>query len=378
MKPHIFAGLLVTAMVTTGSSLAAAQDHWIDDDLRDHVRDVVRDVRRAVRNSLRDVRRETRHLARDIARDIRHATRDLVEDHAWHVHAATQTAREQARAAREQARAARDRAREQARDARDRERADRVFRQISPSDDRCAQRSYNDDRGNACEVRDTRLPAPAGPLQIDAAPNGAIRVEGWDQADVLVRAIVHTQAETDAEARDLLSRVQVTAAGTTVSADGPSRDRDSGRRRSGWSVSFEVWAPRQTALDLRANNGGVSILGMRGESRFTTRNGGVALDDVAGHVVGQTENGGVTVRLSGQRWDGQGLDVETTNGGVSLTIPREFSAALDVSTVNGGVRTDLPLTVQGRVDRQIRATLGGGGSPLTLRTTNGGVRVAAR
>jgi hypothetical protein len=364
MKPHIFAALLVTAMVTTGTSLAAAQDHWIDDDLRHHVRDVVRDVRRAVRDGLRDVRRETRHLARDIARDIRHAARDLADDHAWHVHAAAQTAREQARAARDR--------------VRDRDRSERVFRQISPTDDRCAQRSYNDERGNACEIRDTRLPAPSGPLQIDASPNGGIRVEGWDQADVLVRAIVHTYAETDAEARDLLSRVQVTAAGTTVSADGPSRDRDNRRRRDGWSVSFEVWAPRQTALDLRANNGGVSILGMRGESRFTTRNGAVALDDVAGHVVGQTENGGVTVRLSGQRWDGQGLDVETTNGGVSLTIPREFSAALHVSTVNGGVRTDLPLTVQGRVDRQIRATLGGGGSPLTLRTTNGGVRVAAR
>jgi hypothetical protein len=296
--------------------------------------------------------------------------RDLGHDHGWwYAQSAGRTAREQARAAREEAR-------ERQREARDRERDERVFRQISPTDDPCARRSYGGDRGHACEVRDTRLAAPSGPLQIDASPNGGIRVEGWDQADVLIRAIVHTNAETDAEARDLLSRVQVTAAGTTVSADGP--DRDGSRRRSGWSVSFEVWAPRRTALDLRAHNGGVSLVGMRGESRFTTRNGGVTLDEVNGHVVGHTQNGGVTVRLSGQRWDGTGLDVETTNGGVSLTLPREFSAALDVSTVNGGVRTDLPVTVQGRVDRQIRATLGSGGSPLTLRTTNGGVRIAAR
>ncbi len=58
-------------------------------------------------------------------------------------------------------------------------------------------------------MRDTRLPAPGSPLTVDASPNGGIQVEGWDEPDVLVRAVVRTYAETEAEAAQLLSGVRV-------------------------------------------------------------------------------------------------------------------------------------------------------------------------
>jgi len=252
-----------------------------------------------------------------------------------------------------------------------------AFRQISPADNPCADTGRGGrDRGHACEVRDTRLGAPGSPLAVDASPNGGIRVEGWDQPDVLVRAVVQTWGETDAEARDVLGAVRVNAAGARVTAEGPTRDGDRGRR--GWSVSYRIWAPRQTALDLVARNGGVSIHAMQGEARFTTTNGGVTLEDVAGRVTGRTVNGGVNVRLSGARWDGAGLEVETTNGGVTLTLPRDYSAALDVSTVNGGLRSDLPVTLLDGRGRELRTTLGSGGPLLKVRTKNGGVRLNAR
>jgi hypothetical protein len=211
---------------------------------------------------------------------------------------------------------------------------------------------------------------------VDASPNGGIRVEGWDQPDVLVRAVVQAYGETDAEAKATLPRVQVTAAGARVAAEGP--DRTDGARRWGWSVSFQIWAPRATALALSARNGGITVQSMRGESRFTTENGGVTLDDLSGQVVGTTRNGGVNVRLSGAGWEGAGLDVETTNGGVTLAVPASYSAALEVHTMNGGIRTDVPMTVQGRIDRELRTTLGSGGPLLKLRTVNGGVRINAR
>jgi hypothetical protein len=225
-------------------------------------------------------------------------------------------------------------------------------------------------------VRDSRLPAPVGPLTVDASPNGGIRVEAWDQNDVLVRAVVQTWGEDDNDAKAQLSRVQVTAAGTRVSADGP--DSNDGRRRSGWSVGFRIRAPRQVALALTAHNGGISLFGMKSDVRFETHNGGVTLDELGGHVVGSTRNGGVNVRLGGSTWDGSGLDVETTNGGVSIALPGSYSAELDASTTNGGFRTEYPLTVTGRIDRRVHATLGSGGPLLKVTTTNGGVKIAGR
>lgn len=365
MTTRLFAGLILALSVTTGATLLAADDHWTHADTRHQVRHIVRDVHQAVHDGLREARYEIRAVVREVVREVRRSTRE------WAGQAPGEWRRN--RVERE---AARQRARDRARDVRDRERDVRAFRQVSPTDDPCERNRGNRDRGHACEVRDTRLGAPGSPLSVDASPNGGIRVEGWDQADVLIRAVVQTWGETDAEARELLPQVRVNAAGSTVTAEGP--ERGDGRRGRGWSVSYRIWAPRQTALDLVARNGGVSIHAMHGESRFTTTNGGVTLDDVAGRVVGRTANGGVTVRLSGARWDGAGMDVETTNGGVSLTLPRDYSAALEVSTVNGGLRSDFPVTLPDSRSRDLRATLGSGGPLLKVRTVNGGVKLAAR
>lgn len=350
MAAALLAGVMVLGSALVSASQAPSTHSF------DHNRApaLARELHTIVRDALRDARLEVQRAMREVERELRRETRRAGRDLWFRDGRSERDARSEAR---------------------DREREARAFRQDSPTDDPC-ERNRGGDRGHACEVRDTRLTAPAGPLTVDASPNGGIQVEGWDQADVLVRAVVQAYGETDAEARQLLPSVRVTAAGDRVTAEGP--DRSSTERRSGWSVSFRIWAPRATALALSAKNGGITVRSMQGESRFATENGGVTLDDLSGQVVGTTRNGGVHVRLSGAGWQGAGLDVETTNGGVTLAVPASYSAALEVHTQNGGIRTDIPMTVQGRVDRELRTTLGSGGPLLKLRTVNGGVRINAR
>jgi hypothetical protein len=104
----------------------------------------------------------------------------------------------------------------------------------------------------------------------------------------------------------------------------------------------------------------------------------VTLSRLGGDVKGRTSNGGVTVDLDGATWNGAGLDVETSNGGVKLSIPAQYSARLDAGTVNGGFNIDFPVNVQGRIDRQIMADIGSGGPLIRVRTNNGGVRVTRK
>jgi DUF4097 and DUF4098 domain-containing protein YvlB len=157
-----------------------------------------------------------------------------------------------------------------------------------------------------------------------------------------------------------------------VYATGPDLER-----REWWSVSYRINVPRRNDLDLSATNGGITIVGVNGNLRFDTTNGGVKLQDVGGRVNGETRNGGLTVVLSGSRWDGDGLDVATNNGGVTLEIPSEYNAQLETGTVNGGLNIDFPITVQGELTgrRGLTTTLGSGGPPVRVRTTNGGVRI---
>ena len=116
-----------------------------------------------------------------------------------------------------------------------------------------------------------------------------------------------------------------------------------------WDVSYEVFVPRRADLSLETQNGGISIAEVNGRIDFTALNGGVVLKRVGGAVRGSTTNGGLVIELSGDRWDGESLDVSTTNGGVIMSVPENYSANLQTGTVNGSVNVDFPVTVQGRI-----------------------------
>lgn len=235
----------------------------------------------------------------------------------------------------------------------------------------CPDDHYSD-RPTRCEIRTQGVPA-AGELAVDATPNGGITLRGWDKPEIELRAKVVATADSEQEAASLLSRVHVLVDGGRVRAEGP--ERGDGVQ---WSASFELMVPSRFNADLTTLNGGISIHDVQGRLTFSTKNGGIALTNVNGDVRGSTTNGGVRVRLAGSGWIGEGLDVETKNGGVHLTAPEGYSAHLDAGTHNGGVSVAFPVTVQGRIGRTISTDLGNGGAPIRLRTINGGVSVERR
>ncbi len=232
--------------------------------------------------------------------------------------------------------------------------------------------NWGDDRKTHCEMREQTI-AASGTINVDARQNGGVAVKGWERNDILVRAKVQTSAPTDDEAMSIAKLVHVTTADAQIRADGPSSER----HRS-WVVSYEVFVPRSSDLSLRAHNGGISVAAVRGRIEFETVNGGVALKEVGGHVKGETTNGGVSVILAGNRWDGEGLEVTTRNGGVNLSLPENYSAHLETGTVNGGLNINFPITVQGEIKRELSTDLGSGGPPLRVRTTNGGISIKRR
>jgi hypothetical protein len=250
----------------------------------------------------------------------------------------------------------------------------RAAQQVASNDDWCRGESWGRDREGVCEVREYSLLAGAASVEVDAAPNGGIQVQGGQRGDIFVRAKVVATADSEQRAREIASAVRVDAAPDRVSAEGP-RGLE---RNEHWSVSYRLEVPARTSLSLRSTNGGISIRDVEGRIEFRTVNGGVTLSRLAGDVRGRTSNGGVTVDLEGQTWRGAGLDVETSNGGVRLSIPEQYSARLDAGTVNGGFNIDFPLTVQGRIDREVVADLGSGGPLIRVRTNNGGVRVTKK
>ncbi|HKD06135.1 MAG TPA: DUF4097 family beta strand repeat-containing protein [Bryobacteraceae bacterium] len=225
----------------------------------------------------------------------------------------------------------------------------------------------NRNANNFCEIRESTVTASA--LSVNGQTNGGISIKGADRSDILVRAMVQSQGESDGEARATGAQVFVRTAGGTVQSDGPSG--------KSWSVSYEIFVPRTTPLTLSTHNGGISISSVESAIEFHAQNGGISLKDVGGNVHGDTVNGGISVTLSGNAWRGQGLDVSTSNGGVSVHLPQQYSAVLDTATVNGGMSVKGPNVVSlVRGDRHYSTTLGSGGAVIRIRTQNGGVSIS--
>ncbi|HEX6284777.1 MAG TPA: hypothetical protein VFZ71_07875 [Pyrinomonadaceae bacterium] len=232
------------------------------------------------------------------------------------------------------------------------------------------QRWYNDRLAGVCEIREQTLALSGGPIAIDGRQNGGVSVKGWDRNEVLVRARVQTAAPTEGEAGQLAQQIRIETSGAKIFASGPDNRRD-----YHWSVSYEVFVPRRADVSAETKNGGISIADVNGRIDFTALNGGVVLKRVGGMVRGSTTNGGLMIELAGDRWEGDSLDVSTTNGGVTMSIPENYSANLQTGTVNGNISVDFPVTVQGQITKALTVNLGSGGPMVKAFTTNGGVRV---
>jgi len=238
----------------------------------------------------------------------------------------------------------------------------------------CSNYNYsNDEKISYKETREVNIPA-GSLVNVDGKRNGGIKVRGENRSDVLVRACIQTLGATDEEARAFAKNIRIET-GSTIRAEGAEE--------SNWAVSYEILVPRSTNLKLSTHNGGIGISSVEGTMEFEAHNGGISLNDVAGDVKGKTQNGGVSVSLSGNGWKGGGLDIETKNGGVNLSIPENYAARIETGTVNGGFKSEINgLSVAddetGRSrNKRISTDLNGGGATVRVITTNGGVKISS-
>jgi Putative adhesin len=148
------------------------------------------------------------------------------------------------------------------------------------------------------------------------------------------------------------------------------------------SMRITVTLPASTDVRVVGRNGKVTGEGLTGDIDITTSNGGLELADVTGQlslhttngaigvhnsssneVVARTTNGGVIIDLEDAP---RSVDVETTNGRITVRVPADEDYDVEAQTTNGAVRTD-GLPVDRQADRQIVA-----------KTVNGDITVEPR
>ncbi len=208
--------------------------------------------------------------------------------------------------------------------------------------------------------------------------NGKIDVEGIDGTTVEVRAERIAKGATEAAARELLPRIKITE---DVKPDRVSieTERMGGILiGAGFEVRYHVRAPRNAVVNVTNTNGLVTLVSLGGTVMAHTTNGGVTGKGLTGGLEARSTNGMVSIDLASV---GAGsISLGTTNGGVLLTLPDSAKADLSASCTNGGINVSaldkLEISEQSR--RHVEGRLNGGGTPISLETTNGGIRVRPR
>jgi hypothetical protein len=251
-----------------------------------------------------------------------------------------------------------------------------------------------------------RLDAPAGGLLRVRNPNGRIEVIGEDRDDVLVDAAKRARAESEEEAGRLLEAIRVeheeSAESLDLEVEVPRKWNRHGH------VNLDLRVPRNLRVQCESVNGKVAVSGMRASVGARSSNGAVIVDDVVGDVhlytannkvacsctcgtlVARSSNGKIElgehrgsidastsnglIRASVEELGPAGVMLATSNGRIVLDLPDDADADVDVRVDNGIIRNERELGDATRSsDGRVRGTLGRGGVPIKVRTSNGSV-----
>lgn len=150
---------------------------------------------------------------------------------------------------------------------------------------------------------------------------------------------------------------------------------DRARGVSNAAVHFTVQVPMGVKLSLVGVDGSIRSASTA-PVRARTVNGDVTVVTARGPVQAESMNGDVDARMS-SLIGSDSVVVKTLNGDAWAFLPEGVSATVDLGVTAGQLDSDFPTLaglLQGR--RELQATLGGGGTPVRVRTLNGtaGVR----
>jgi hypothetical protein len=263
---------------------------------------------------------------------------------------------------------------------------------------------------------------PGGQLRFDADV-GSVSVVGREGSQV----IVHAELEGSQSFLDSLHiDTEQTPSGVRVSAHMPHSSGfhwfDMGSNR----VRFTIEVPSHYPVDLQTSGGGIDVRDLNASARGRTSGGGIRVQNVTGEVNMHTSGGGVeaervdgaaeltssggpidvtdstgnlNVDTSGggirlQNDDGtinahtsgggiraelrsnRGINLSTDGGSITLLLPQNTRASVDAETSGGRVTCDFPVTTTHfGSGEHLQGTIGGGGAPISLHTSGGGIHL---
>ncbi|HVS54185.1 MAG TPA: DUF4097 family beta strand repeat-containing protein [Opitutaceae bacterium] len=215
----------------------------------------------------------------------------------------------------------------------------------------------------------------AGTLRVETY-GGSIQVTPASDGVVKVTARERIRADSDAEADDLLKKLELTLeqSGSDVRAKAKYESQPFGFHFGSWppvQVDFVVAVPASFATELHTSGGSITVGDLAGKVFARTSGGSIKLGKIGAPIDAHTSGGNITLdRAAGD------VELETSGGNISVG---QVAGAAKLSTSGGGIKID---EVRNSIDAHtsggsVHAAVAG---PLkgdcVLSTSGGSIQVA--
>ncbi len=223
--------------------------------------------------------------------------------------------------------------------------------------------------------------------------NGTVDAGVTDDTIATVVVLRYAYGRSKADAEQRLERVTVV---DTLEWDNWTVRVDVSATNQPLGASLTASAPGRVPLTISTSNGKVTVAGYNEGVRVNTSNGEVNLTGTGGDAAVFTSNapvrvqvhsGGLTVKTSNGAIDAdiaflpavKEVELETSNGDVTLRLPPDVSATITASTDNGTVVVSgLSVEYEEQSQRYIRGRIGSGAAPVKIGTSNGDIVIQSR
>tara|TARA_R110002096_G_scaffold172757_2_gene346665 strand:+ start:34177 stop:35127 length:951 start_codon:yes stop_codon:yes gene_type:complete len=263
-------------------------------------------------------------------------------------------------------------------------------------------------------------------VEIDVKTSGgSIKVIGKDTDEVTVEMYVRKRGKyIKGNDKDLKGwEIDLSKNGNSVTAHA-RRENGFSWNRNSVSIGFVIYAPRESATNIKTSGGSIKIENLVGDQQGNTSGGSVSADNIKGKLDLKTSGGSIKIAevtgdvkasTSGGRIEAKNvegnvdlkssggsigiesvggsvtartsggsisakieapedyIDLKTSGGSITITVPQDKGYDVDLD----GSRVDASFeNFKGRVERdEMTGTLNGGGITLKAKTSGGSIRL---
>ena len=270
---------------------------------------------------------------------------------------------------------------------------------------------------------DRVFPVHAGNKLVINVDAGDVNITGRDGEELSVTVKMKGSGERLANYKIDMDQVN-----DVVTIEGRDKNHHWNFFDGGWfDVKFEIKLPRSFNIELTTSGGDVAVHNVEGTIDGNTSGGDIKVGDVGGTVRLTTSGGDVEIRkatgdltfttsggdikaenaqgtlhletsggdiklydidadlnastsggnISAELQDNKGIELETSGGDISVTVPNSITADVDAETIGGDV--DCELEFSGKLKNgEMHGTINGGGKSIRARTSGGDIKIKGK